>query len=197
MTIREIIDLAKITTLGSYALKEDDNAVVTLLNFSLSQVYSRVPALTQMQHIHFLKSKTRYEYLDVAYKVLSAVTECEQILTINNDTDPLAIFDMGNHVLDIPLCVQKHTNSVVLLLQIKPPKIECSEVDTVDFTPDDALVPSILSYMAYMVSKNISEENGVGHYQEFMQSIDEVKRLGMYTPYHHSRNFTFHSNGWV
>ena len=197
MTIREIIDLARITTLGSYALKDDDEAVVKLLNFSLSQVYSRVPALTQLQHIHLVENKTRYNYLDVAYKMLFATTECERVLKVNDDTDSLAIFDMGNHVIDVPMCVQKLTNGLVLLLQIKPPQVTCDNVDKIDFTPDDALVPSILSYMAYMVSKTISEENGVGHLQEFMQSINEVIALGLYTPYNHSMKLPFYRNGWV
>ena len=197
MTIREILDLSRITTLGSYALKDDDDVVLQLLNFSLSQVYSRIPVLTQLQHIHLVRDQTRYEYLSNSYKVLSAVTECERVLSINDDTDTLAIFDMGNHVLDVPMCVQELTNSLVLLLQMKPPKITCDNVDTIDFTPDDAIVPSILSYMAYMVSKNISEGNGVGHFQEFMNNINEVKSLGLYTTYHHSRRLTFYSNGWV
>jgi hypothetical protein len=197
MTIREVIDLARITTLGSYALKDDDQVVVTLLNFSMGQVYSKIPALTQIQHLHMVKEKTRYDYLDVGYKVLSAVTGCERWLSVNDDTDMLSIFDMGNHVLDIPMCIQEITNDVILLLQIKPPKVTCDNVDTIDFTPDDALVPSILSYMAYMVSKSISEANGVGHLQEFMQSIDEVKRLGLYTTYNHSLKLPFYKNGWV
>ena len=197
MTVRDIIELAKVTSLGSYALKDDDDVLVRLLNFSMSQVYTRIPALTQLQHIHFVDKKTRYNYLDVAYKILSVVTECERVLAVNDDTDQFAVFDMGNHVLDIPMCVQEMTSSIVLLLQIKPPEVTCDNVDTIDFTPDDALVPAILSYMAYMVSKNISEENGVGHLQEFTQSVDEIKRLGLYTSYHHSRKFTFYSNGWV
>jgi hypothetical protein len=197
MTIREIIDLARITTLGSYALKDDDNVVIQLLNFSLTQVYSKIPALTQIQHLHLVCEKTRYEYLDDGYKVLSAVTGCERWLAVNDDTDPLAIFDMGNHVLDIPMCVQELTSDVLLLLQMRPPKVTCDNVDTIDFTPDDALVPSILSYMAYMVSKNISEANGVGFLQEFMQSIDEVKKLGLYTTYNHSLRLPFYKNGWV
>ncbi len=197
MTIREIIDLARITTLGSYALKDDDNVVIQLLNFSLSQVYSRIPALTQLQHIHFVPKKTRYNYLDVAYKPLSVVTECERVLSVNDGTDVFSVFDMGNHVLDIPMCVQELTNSIVILLQIKPPKVTCDNIDTIDFTPDDALVPSILSYMAYMVSKNISEADGVGFLQEFMQQIDEVKSLGMYTVYNNSLRNPFYKNGWV
>ncbi len=197
MTIREVIDLARITTLGSYALKDDDNVVIQLLNFSMSQVYNRIPALTEIQHIHLVVDKTRYEYLDKAYKPLYAVTECERMLAVNDDTDPLAIYDMGNHVLDIPMCVQETTNSVLLLLQVKPPKVTCENIDTIDFTPDDALVPSILSYMAYMVSKNISEANGVGFLQEFMQSIDDVKSLGLYTGYQHSLKLPFYKNGWV
>jgi hypothetical protein len=197
MTIREVIDLARITTLGSYALKDDDQVVVTLLNFAMSQVYSRIPALTQIQHIHLVCEKTRYEYLDVAYKVVSAVTGCERWLAVNDDTDVFSIFDMGNHVLDIPMCIQELTNDVVLLLQIKPPQVTCDNIDEIDFTPDDALVPSILSYMAYMVSKNISEANGVGHLQEFMQHMDEIKRLGLYTTYNHSLKLPFFKNGWV
>ncbi len=197
MTIREIINLARVTTLGSYALKDDDIVVIQLLNFSLSQVYSRVPALTQLQHIHLVKDKTRYDYLDVAYKTLFVTTECERVLRVNDDTDPLAVFDMGNHILDVPMCVQKLTNALVLLLQIKPPQVTCDNVDTIDFTPDDALVPSILSYMAYMVSKNISEENGIGHLQEFMQSINEVIAQGLYTPYNNSMRSPFYKNGWV
>jgi len=197
MTIREVIELAKITTLGSYALKDDDNVVLQLLNFSLSQVYSRIPALTQIQHIHLVTDKTRYEYLDAAYKPLSVVTSCERILPVNDDTDILSVFDMGNHVLDIPMCIQEITNDVVLLLQVKPPKVDCTNVDTVNFTPDDALVPSILSYMAYMVSKNISEENGVGFLNEFMQQIDEIKTLGLYTVYNNSLRSPFYKNGWV
>ena len=197
MTIRETIDLAKITTLGSYALKDDDTVVINLLNFAMGQVYGRIPALTQIQHIHLVKDKTRYEYLDSAYKTLSVVTECERWLSVNDDTDPYGVFDMGNHVLDVPMCVQDLTNAIVLLLQIKPPKVTCDNVDTIDFTPDDALIPSILSYMAYMVSKNISEANGVGFLQEFMQTIDEVKRLGLYTSYNHSLKLPFYKNGWV
>jgi len=197
MTVREIIDLARITTLGSYALKDDDNAVVTLLNFAMTQVYTKIPALTQIQHLHLVQEKTRYEYLADSYKILSVVTECERWLAVNDDTDPLAVFDMGNHVLDVPMCIQETTNAILLLLQMKPQKVTCDNVDEIDFTPDDALVPSILSYMAYMVSKNISEANGVGHYQEFMQSIDEVKRLGLYTTYNHSLKLPFYKNGWV
>ena len=197
MTIRELIDLARITTLGSYALKDDDTVVVQLLNFSMSQVYSRIPALTQIQHIHLVEEKTRYNYLDVAYKPLSVVTACERVLPVNDDTDNLSVFDMGNHVLDIPMCIQEITDAVVILLQVKPPKVTCDNVDTIDFTPDDALVPSILSYMAYMVSKNISEANGVGFLQEFMQQIDEIKTLGLYTVYNNSLRSPFYKNGWV
>ena len=197
MTIREVLDLAKVTTLGSYALKDDDNVVLQLLNFSLSQVYNRVPALTQIQHIHLVADKTRYEYLDVAYKPLSIVTGCERMLPINDDTDKLSVFDMGNHVLDIPMCIQGITNDVIILLQVKPPKVTCDNVDTIDFTPDDALVPSILSYMAYMVSKNISEENGVGFFNDFKQEIDEIKTLGLYTVYNNSLRNPFYKNGWV
>ena len=197
MTVREVIDLARITTLGSYALKDDDEVVVQLLNFSLSQVYARIPALTQIQHIHFVSEKTRYEYLDVAYKPLSVVTECERVLPVNDDTDVFSVFDMGNHVLDIPMCVQELTDAIVVLLQVKPPKVTCDNVDTIEFTPDDALVPSILSYMAYMVSKNISEANGVGFLQEFMQQINDVKTLGMYTVYNNSLRSPFFKNGWV
>jgi len=197
MTIREIIDLSRMTTLGSYGMKDDDPTVIALLNFAMTQVYNRIPALTQIQHIHLVSQKTRYSYLDVGYKVLSAVTGCEKWLNVNDDTDPLAIFDMGNHILDIPMCVQETTDDVILLLQIKPDKVTCDNVDTIDFTPDDALVPSILSYMAYMVSKSLSEENGVGHLQEFMQSIEDVKRLGLYTTYNHSLKLPFYKNGWV
>jgi hypothetical protein len=116
---------------------------------------------------------------------------------VNDDTDPLAIFDMGNHILDIPMCVQETTDDVILLLQIKPDKVTCDNVDTIDFTPDDALVPSILSYMAYMASKSLSEENGVSHFNDFMQNIDEIKRLGLYTTYNHSLKLPFYKNGWV
>jgi hypothetical protein len=149
-----------------------------------------------IQHIHLVDGKTRYEYLSDSYKIISAVDEYERVIVINDDTEPLAIFDMGNHVLDIPLRVQKCTSSILLQLQMKPPKIECSNIDTIDFAPDDALVSPILLYMAYMVSTNIGEENGVSRLSEFMQSIDEVKRLGMYTPYQHSRAFAFYSGGW-
>jgi len=197
MTIREVIDLSRITTLGSYALKDDDTVVIQLLNFSLSQVYSRIPALTQIQHLHLVTEKTRYNYLDVAYKPLSVVTSCERVLPVNDDTDVFSVFDMGNHVLDIPMCIQEITDDVVILLQVKPPKVTCDNVDTIDFTPDDALVPSILSYMAYMVSKNISEANGVGFLQEFMQQIDEIKTLGLYTVYNNSMRSPFYKNGWV
>ena len=197
MTIREVIDLSRITTLGSYALKDDDTVVIQLLNFSLSQVYSRIPALTQIQHLHLVTEKTRYNYLDVAYKPLSVVTSCERVLPVNDDTDIFSVFDMGNHVLDIPMCIQEITDDVVILLQVKPPKVTCDNVDTIDFTPDDALVPSILSYMAYMVSKNISEANGVGFLQEFMQQIDEIKTLGLYTVYNNSMRSPFYKNGWV
>ena len=196
MTIREIIDLARITSLGSYALKDDDDAIVKILNFSMSQVYNKIPALTQFQTIPLVVNKTRYDYLDVSYRPISVVTECGKPLVINDDTNKFSLFDMGNHILDIPLCVQKLTNNISILLQIKPPKVTCSNLDIIDFAPDDALVPSILSYMAYMVSKNISEENGVGHLNEFMQSIEEVKRLGLYVTYNHSMDLPFYRNGW-
>ena len=197
MTIREILNLAKVSPLGSYALKDDDETMLILLNFALSQVYNKIPVLTEIQHIHLVGGKTRYEYLSNAYRVITATTECERVIVINDDTDALAIFDVGNHVLDIPLCVQETTNSILLLLQMKPPVITCSNIDTTEFTPDDALVSPILLHMAYMVSTNIGEESGVGRLQEFNESINEIKRLGMYNPYNHSNNVIFKSGGWV
>ncbi len=51
--------------------------------------------------------------------------------------------------------------------------------------------------MAYTVSKNISEENGVIFLQEFDRSINEVKSLGLYTQFQNSGTLVFKEHGFV
>lgn len=197
MQLNEILELAKISGLGSYHLKHDEPTMVTLLNASLRQVYLRVPALTKEHILVLIEGKSFYTYSEDAYKILYAKSDCGNNLPVNSDTEQLSIFDMGNNRLDVPQIVQRVTPSVTLMYHIKPPTVTCENILTLDFLPDDALVSSIISYMAYMAGKNISEANGVGHYQEFQQQIDEVKRLGLYNSYSYSINSRFRESGWV
>ena len=197
MSLRELLELAKITSLGSYAMKDDDESLIKIFNFSLKEVYSKIPgALVAQQKLNLVKGKTRYEYLAGTVKILGAADCMGNAIAINDDTDHYSIYNLGNNVLDVPMCVQHKTDFVVLTLQINPPKITCDNLDTLDFTPDDALQLAVISHMAYMVSKNISEDNGIGHFNECMNAINEVNRLGLYTPYQHSWTNKFVSDGW-
>jgi hypothetical protein len=197
MTIRELLDLAKITTLGSYAMKDDAKAMLMLFNVALIDVYDRLPVLTATQNIVLKEDKYMYYYLDNAYRIINAKTMCGKKLYLNSGLECLSIYDNGNKVLDIPDTVHRVTDEIILTLQMKPPRITEDNIDTTDFTPDDALTTSILFYMAYMVSKNISEGNGVNHYQDYMNSINELKLSGRFNHYNPTMNNNlFYNNGW-
>jgi hypothetical protein len=198
LTIRELIDLAKITSLGSYHLKDDDNAVLQLLNFSLTEVYNRVNALTESHRLVLLPNKYRYEYLSNSYRILDVHTDCGRTIPLNSELEKISVYDIGNHVLEVPEPVHCVTDVLVLILAIKPPKITVDNIDTVDFSPDDAMVSPILSFMAYMVSKNISESNGIGHLQEYEAVIQRIIATGSYNKYNPTQNkISPIRNGWV
>lgn len=197
MQIGDLLELSKVSGLGSYHLKHDDTVMVILLNAALKQVYMRVPALTKEYVLVLHNGKTFYSYPEEAYRIIQATTVCGKKITVNSNVEYLAIFDTGNHRLDVPIHVHEVTDAISMLLHIKPPTVTCANIGTLDFLIDDALVSSIISYMSYTAGKNISESNGVGHYQEFLQQIDEVKKLGLYNTYSHSTNTNIKSNGWV
>jgi len=197
MLVREVIDLSKLTTLGSYAIKCNDADIMVLFNFALTQVYLRMPILTQTQQLVLVCNKNRYETLSSSYMPLSASTYEGRYLAINDNTDELSIRHLGNHLIYVPDSLFEITNKVSILLQMKPPRIDYCNIDTTEFTLDDALVPAVLAYMAYTVSKNISEENGVIFLQEFDRSINEVKSLGLYTQFQNSGALVFKEHGFV
>jgi len=197
MRVRDVIELAKITSLGSLSIKSEDESILALFNYALTQVYLKIPALTQTQNLVLLCDKRRYMYLDNSYFPISASTVEGKPLSINDNTDLLSIRDLGNHIVFVPNTVHRITDKVSLLLQLKPPKIDYCNIDTTEFSLDDALVPATLAYMAYTASKNISEKNGIVFLQEFDKSIIEVRSLGLYVPFQSSNAIVFKDGGFV
>jgi len=197
MTLPELLDIAKLASLGSYSKKNDESVVIKLLNHAMVQTYSRVPALREQHHIHLTPGRYRYEYMQEAYNILEARTSCGTPLSVN-DSNSVGIFDIGNHVIEVPETVHKLTDMIVLTLAIKPPKVTCENIDKLDFMPDDALAPAILSYMAYMAGKGLSENGGQIHLQEFELHIRNAKSEKQYNRQSISKpEYTGVDNGWV
>lgn len=178
MKLLEIVNLAKISSLSAYGQVYDDRNIIMLLNFAVKYTYSKVPVLTQVHNIRL--SSGRYLYnIPKCVGIVNCTVDAITVSSNNKDSgvkrlSPTEIVVSSN-------IANSEYRSIELELHTEPDQITENTIELLDLEPDVILVTPILSYMAYLASKAISEMDGQVHLNEFNTAISDILASGSYT----------------
>ncbi len=191
MRVRQIFDILKNTELKQIIVGEDDDAVITYLNFALIEVYGKFNILQEEQKITVVEGQTRYRLQENSQRILQVYWRniIENPLLGDNSFNEIPINDINcdesvftpqPFVLHIPNPEAGREYSI--MQTVTPPYITKENIDTVDIIVPPQLLECIVNYAAYRAYKSMNgdEQSEIGsHLKAYIYSSKEVLRKGM------------------
>lgn len=186
MTVRQVIELAKVSELNGLKVAGNDTAILGFLNLGVLELYKRFSLKVEEYIIELDESVGVYTmpsdymwiiaaYGEVDVKSVETVNE----LPINEEDNPLSINTVGWNKLQVPLSVSGAFVSIIYVA--RPAMYELSELDsTLDLPPQ--MIEPLLAYIGYRANASIdsgvqTEDNA--WYIRFNNSCDKIRQESM------------------
>lgn len=186
MTVRQVIELAKVSELNGLKVAGNDTAILGFLNLGVLELYKRFSLKVEEYIIELDESVGVYTmpsdymwiiaaYGEVDVKSVETVNE----LPINEEDNPLSINTVGWNKLQVPLSVNGAFVSIIYVA--RPAMYELSELDsTLDLPPQ--MIEPLLAYIGYRANASIdsgvqTEDNA--WYIRFNNSCDKIRQESM------------------
>lgn len=186
MTVRQVIELAKVSELNGLRVADNDTAILGFLNLGVLELYKRFSLKVEEYIIELDESVGIYTmpsdymwiiaaYGEVDVKSVETVNE----LPINEEDNPLSINTVGWNKLQVPLSVNGAFVSIIYVA--RPAMYEVSELDsTLDLPPQ--MIEPLLAYIGYRANATIdsgvqTEDNA--WYIRFNNSCDKIRQESM------------------
>ena len=215
MTIKQVVKLAQAGELSNIAVKANIDAIVGYINLGLLELYKRFP-ISVKEHVVTLLDNTDvytmpsdYMWLISAYGEVPEddLTSVVNLLTINEEDNPLSINTPSWNTVQIPLSV---AGAYVSLIYVAAPGVieyvagtdtyTIGGVSATEIPMPVQMVEALLHYIGYRahaaMDGNIQAENST-HYTRFEQSCNRIKDLGMSSSDDLSMYDRYSINGWV
>jgi len=188
MLVSTVIALAKKSELKQLAIKDDDVAIIGFINLGMLALYTRFP-LKQEEAIITLQTGQAIYPLDGTDANVSMgsaddfliVSECydEQgdVVTINDETDPLGILTPSWNTIEVPNVAQDERLS---LIYRSAPAFVTQPTNSIPLPPQ--LLEALLNFIGYRghgtISSDVKAENNT-HYMRFDASCKKAEENGM------------------
>lgn len=186
MTVRQVIELAKVSELNGLKVAGNDTAILGFLNLGVLELYKRFSLKVEEYIIELDESVGVYTmpsdymwiiaaYGEVDVKSVETVNE----LPINEEDNPLSINTVGWNKLQVPLSVSGAFVSIIYVA--RPAMYELSELDsTLDLPPQ--MIEPLLAYIGYRANASIdsgvqTEDNA--WYIRFNNSCEKIRQESM------------------
>jgi len=180
MRLRSVLDIIKSTELKQLSIGEDDDAIISLLNLALIDVYSQFNILTEEQTITMEENKTRYPLNENSFSITTVYNEEGERLPLNDINNDLSVFTPTPYTLHVPVPVKGKRLSV--MLTVAPPFVTASNIDTLDFiVPPQLLEPltTYVGYRAYISMNGDQNTENSSHYNRYLRSCNDVRKRGL------------------
>ena len=189
MRIQDVVDLAKYSELNSTAIKDNNVAIISLLNAGLLELYKRFPlqvneyVVTLADGVSLYTLPTDFMYILEVYGESTEGTSNELVpLSINDSSDPYSVFFPGYKQIQVPL--SSDGSFISLLYAAKPPLYTEDDFAEILELPE-TLIECLVHYIGYKAHLGIrgdgqSENNA--HYARFERSCQRALDLGVAHP---------------
>lgn len=190
MIVQDVIDLSKYSELNSLAIKSDNNAIITLMNMGIMELYKRFPLAINEFIVDLEDNKIFYDLPSDFMYPLEAYGEVDENSTTKeapelpiNDTDePFSIFFPNHTQVQIPVVASGEHISI--LYASKPPRLTINDLNA-ELPIPDALIEALVYYIGFRAHTGIrsdgQSENSM-HWIRFDQSCKKARELGVAYP---------------
>lgn len=187
MTVRQVIDLARVSELNGLGIASNTSAILGFLNLGVLELYKRFTLKVEEYVIELLDGEDMYQmpadfmWLIAAYgEVDIRSTETVNVLPVNEEDNPLSINTVGWDRIQIPVAV----NGAYISIIYAASPILYTE-DTIDHNIDipPQMVEVLLAYIGYKanaaIDAGVQTEDSVW-YQRFEHGCDKLREYSMF-----------------
>jgi len=189
VTIGDIIELAKSTELRQIAIKNDDKAILQLINLGVVEIHKRFQLKQKETIIQLVEGVSAYQMPEDFMWLISAYGEVPEgevgqvELPVNVDSDPLSVNVIEFNKVQVPLVVDGEYISLIYVAQ--PEWItydDGGEYKNKLVELPVQMIDSLLFYIGYKgnaILDNSHTPDEDIRLRRFLHSLDTVKYNGM------------------
>lgn len=186
MTIRQIIDLAKVSELNGLAIGNNDESVLGFINLGVLELYKRFSLRVEEHIIELVDGvdlytmPANYMWLIAAYgEVDMRSTDMVNELPINEEDNPLSVNTVGWNKIQVPISV---TGGYISIIYIASPEVYTIDELSVEVNLPPQMIEPLLAYIGYRANATIdsgvqSEDNA--WYIRFDNSCNRIRQESM------------------
>ena len=186
MTIRQIIDLAKVSELNGLAIGNNDESVLGFINLGVLELYKRFSLRIEEYIIELVDGvdlytmPANYMWLIAAYgEVDMRSTDTVNELPINEEDNPLSVNTVGWNKIQVPISV---TGGYISIIYVASPTVYGLADLGVEVDLPPQMIEPLLAYIGYRANATIdsgvqSEDNA--WYIRFDNSCNRIRQESM------------------
>lgn len=181
MKLSEAIKTAKVSELNTLNIASDTEAVITLINLALVELYNLFALRTEEAVIPLRPDTAIYDLpSDFMYLVSAYTTKDGKVveLPVNEEKDPNSVNTVGYNRVQVPFFATSTVLSVVYV-QL-PPTYTIDDLD-VELPVPPQLYQALFCYVAYKAHGAIrlnGQSEGDVYYARFKKICDELRQRG-------------------
>ena len=196
MNVKDVMDMAKISSLNNLAIAKNDDALIKFIYLGVSELYRRFNLSIKSETILINENLTLYELRNPDVSLLFNVydklgRELKQTDIFNSNDYDYKLLNFRSFLLKKPF------NGVLFAIYKASPIVFKDSDDIIDLP--DAMIDALLTYVAYVGHSTINRDNineASAYSQRFDLACRELEMQGYKVPLN-SETLALQSKGFV
>lgn len=187
MTVRQIVDMAKVGELNGLPVASKEDVIVGYLNLGILELHKRFQLkleetiITLVDGVDIYSMPSDFMWLVAAYgEVDIRSTETVNELPVNEEDNPLSINTVGWNKIQVPVAVDGAYISIIYVAS--PVVYDIDHLDVVVDIPPQ-MIEALLAYIGYRanaaIDTGVQTEDSV-YYMRFEHSCDKLREYSMF-----------------
>ena len=196
MNVKDVMDMAKISSLNNLAIAKNDDALIKFIYLGVSELYRRFNLSIKSETVLINENLTLYELRNPDVSLLLNVydklgRELKQTDVFNSNDYDYKLLNFRSFLLKKPF------NGVLFAVYKASPIVFKDSDDIIDLP--DAMIGALLTYVAYVGHSTVNRDNineASAYYQRFDLACRELEMQGYKVPLN-SETLALQSKGFV
>ena len=196
MNVKDVMDMAKISSLNNLAIAKNDDALIKFIYLGVSELYRRFNLSIKSETILINENLTLYELRNPDVSLLLNVydklgRELKQTDVFNSNDYDYKLLNFRSFLLKKPF------NGVLFAVYKASPIVFKDSDDIIDLP--DAMIGALLTYVAYVGHSTINRDNineASAYSQRFDLACRELEMQGYKIPLH-TETLALQTKGFV
>ena len=196
MNVKDVMDMAKISSLNNLAIAKNDDALIKFIYLGVSELYRRFNLSIKSETVLINENLNLYELRNSDVSLLLSVydklgRELKQTDVFNSNDYDYKLLNFRSFLLKKPF------NGILFAVYKASPIVFKDSDDIIDLP--DAMIDALLTYVAYVGHSTINRDNineASAYSQRFDLACRELEMQGYKTPLH-TETLALHAKGFV